>query len=174
MTSPQTVELAPDQATAMIREELAQAAKILQTGRFDSALDRYTAALGLGLQLGPAPTQEVLTAILDTARTLARNQDGHGLSALGPALVGLVDQVRAAGVLPATAVMEAWAIIAADLATLIGQLGVALELAPDRRGDMIDNARIRASLLDNATDGLFDLEAWIDDLVSDGQVAKRP
>jgi hypothetical protein len=70
--------------------------------------------------------------------------------------------------------MEAWAIIAADLATLIGQLGVALELAPDRRGGMIDNARIRASLLDNATDGLFDLEAWIDDLVSDGQVAKRP
>jgi hypothetical protein len=174
MTSPQTVELAPDQAIAMIREELAQAARLLQTGRLDAALDRYTAALGLGLQLGPGPTQEVLTAILDTARALARKQEAHGLSALGPALVALVDQVRDAGVLPATAVMDAWAIIAADLATLIGQLGVALEIAPDRRGDMMDNARLRASLLDNATIGLFGLVAWLDDLGSDGPEARRP
>jgi hypothetical protein len=155
----------------MIREELAQAAKICKSGRLDAALDRYTAALGLGLQLGPAPTQEVLIAILDTARTLARTQDAQGLSALGPALVALVSQVRDADVLPATAVMDAWAIIATDVATLIGQLGVALELAPDRRADMIENARIRATLLDNATDGLFGLAAWIDHLGSGEQSA---
>ena len=174
MTSPQTVEVTPDQATAMIREKLAQAAKILETGCLDAALDRYTDALGLGLQLGPGPIQEVLTAILDTYRTLASKQDERGLSALGPALVALVGQVRDAGVLPGTAVMDAWAIIARDVATLIGQLGVALELAPDRRGDMMDNARLRASLLDNATDGLFGLVAWIDDLGRDGPIARRP
>ena len=174
MTSAHTVELAPDQAAAMIREELDQAARILKSGCLDAALDRYATALGLGLQLGPAPTQEVLIAILDTARTLARKQDAQGLSALGPALVALVTRVRDADVLPATAVMDAWAIIATDVATLIGQLGVALELTPDQRGHMIENARTRAALLDNATDGLFGLAAWIDDLGSDEQVAGRP
>jgi hypothetical protein len=167
MTSSQTVDLAPEQAAALLREEVAQATKMLQSGCLDAALDRYTRALGLGLQLGPAPTQEVLTAILDTARTLARHRDALGLSALGPALVALVTQVRDASVLPATPVMEAWAIIATDIATLIGQLGVALELAPDRRGDMIDNLRIRATLLDNATSGRFALATWIDNLGND-------
>jgi hypothetical protein len=174
MTSPQTIDLAPDQAAALLREEVAQATKMLQIGSLDAALDSYTRALGLGLQLGPTPTQEVLTVIVDTARTWARQQDALGLSALGPALVALVAQVREARVLPATPVMEAWAMIATDVATLIGQLGVALELAPDRRGSMIDNLRIRATLLDDATDGHFALATWIDDLGSEEQGARRP
>ena len=174
MTTPQTIDLAPDQAAALLRGQVAQAAKMLQTGCLDAALDRYTCALGLGLQLGPAPTQEVLIAVVDTARSLTHKQDVHSLSALGPALVALVDQVRDASVLPATAVMEAWAFVATDVATLIGQLGVALELAPERRGDLIDNLRIRATLLDNATDGRFALSTWIDDLGSDEQIAGRP
>ena len=164
MTSPQTIDLAPDQAAALLSYELTQASKRLQAGSLGAALDGYTRALGLGLQLGPTPTQEALAAILHTARTLGSKRDARGLSALGPALVTLVDQVRDARVLPATAVMEAWAIVATDVATLIGQLGVALELAPDRRGGMLDNLRIRATLLDNATDGRFALAAWIDDL----------
>jgi hypothetical protein len=174
MTSPQTIDLAPDQAAALLREEVAQAAKMLQTGSLDAALDSYTRALGLGLQLGPASTQEVLTVIVDTARSLARQQDTLGLSALGPALVALVGQVRDAGVLPATPVMEAWAIIATDVATLIGHLGVALELAPERHGSMIDNLRMWATLLDNATDGRFALATWIDDLGSEEQGARHP
>jgi hypothetical protein len=172
--SPQAVDLAPVQAAALIREELSQAGRALQNGSLDAALDRYTCALGLGLQLGPAPTQKVLAAILSTARALAREQNAPGLSALGPTLVDLVAQVRETEVLPATATMDAWAVIAADLGALIGQIGVALNIAPDHRGDMINSARTQAALLDNATNGLFALTTWIDDLRADEEAATRP
>jgi hypothetical protein len=86
----------------------------------------------------------------------------------------LVAQVREADVLPATATMDAWAVIAADLGALIGQIGVALNIAPAHRGDIISNARTQATILDNATNGLFALTTWIDDLCADEEAARRP
>ena len=61
--------------------------------------------------------------------------------------------------------MEAWATVAADLGTLIGQVGLALALPAERRTGMLDNARTRASLLDDATQSLFALTAWLDRLI---------
>jgi len=161
---PETVDLTPAQAVDRIRQELDHAEEALHGPVPAEALDGYVRALGLGLQLGPAPTQEVLVAILAGARALAKLQDAETLSALGPALVDLVGQVRDAGALPPTGVMDAWATVAADIATLVGQVGLALTLAPDHRPGMLDNARTRARLLDEATGGLFALTPWFDQL----------
>lgn len=167
MTSPQTVDLTAVEAAALLHEELTRASEALHNGSMDAILDGYVCALGLALQLGPAPTERVLTNILDTARQLAHRHDAPGLSALGPALVALVNQVREAGALPSTTIMQAWATVTADLGTLIGQVGLALTIAPDRRESMINNARTRAALLDDATNNLFALVAWLDEIPLD-------
>lgn len=163
MTAPSAIDLTPAQAADLIHSELIQAAEALQTGDLDAALDGYVRALGLALQLGPAPTEQVLTSVLQAARELAHQGDVEGLSALGPALVGLTTQVCEAGALPPTPVMEAWAIVSADLGTLIGQVGLTLALPFGHRPGMADKARTRATHLDNATDGLLALTAWIDE-----------
>jgi hypothetical protein len=156
------VDLTPPEASAWIGSELAQASGALCAGDLDAALDGYIRALGLALQLGPAPTEQVLLAVLETANDLAHQQDASSLSALGPALVDLVDQVREAAVLPPTAIMGAWAAVAADLGALLGQLGLALSLPPDRRNNLLDTVWASAALLDDATDRLFSLTTWLD------------
>jgi hypothetical protein len=164
MTTRQAIEATPAEAAALVRGELTGAGAALHDNDLDAAFDRYVRALGLGLQLGPAPTGQVLASILQAARDLALEGNADGLSALGPALVGLVNQVREAGALPPTAVMEAWATFAADLGALIGQLGLALGIPPDHRTGLIDHVGRRAILLDEATDGHFALTAWVDEL----------
>jgi hypothetical protein len=162
MTDPEVVDLTPVEAASLIQGDLARAHEALQLARLDSALDGYTRALGLALQLGPAPTEQVLIAALDAARQLARQQDADGLSSLGPALVDLVAQVRVAGVLPPTTIMEAWATVASDLGMLIGQVGLALAMPSNHGQAMLANARRRALLLEDATGNLFALTAWLD------------
>jgi hypothetical protein len=60
--------------------------------------------------------------------------------------------------------MEAWATIASDMGTIIGQVGVALAIESDRREGMMANARIRAAALDEATGTRFAMAAWIDQI----------
>jgi hypothetical protein len=158
----QVVQVTAVGAADLIRTEVTRADEALAANDLDIALDAYVRALGLALQLGPAPTEQVLVAILQAAHTVGLQQDADSLSALGPAVVGLVAQVRTASALPPTAVMEAWATLASDLGALIGQVGLALSIPHDRRAGMMDNARARASLLDDATDGRFALAAWVD------------
>lgn len=162
MSGAVSLDLTPTQAAELIQSELTQARKALHTGRLDGALDGYARGLGLALQLGPAPTEQVLVAVLQAAHRLVQLQDARGLSTLGPVLASLIARVRGAGVLPPTAVMEAWATVATDLGTLIGQVGLALDLPPGHRKSMLDNARHRAVALDEATGTLFRLTAWIE------------
>jgi hypothetical protein len=162
MTSPLPTELTPAEAADSILRELQCAGDGFERADLDSALDAYARALGLALQLGPAFTEQVLTAILDTARQLSHQRKAEALSALGPALVDLVAQVCEARALPATPAMQAWANVAYELGALIGQVGLALGLAPDHRDGMLDGARTRAALLDDATGNLFSLTPWID------------
>jgi hypothetical protein len=163
MTTPQAVDLTPAEAAGLIDQELAEAGGALHAHDLDTALDGYVRAMGLALQLGPAPSEQVLAAILQAARKLTLWQDADGLSALGPALVELVTQVREASALPRTAVMETWATFTSDLGALIGQLGLALAIPPGHRAGMMDLARTRAALLDDATGSHFTLTAWLDE-----------
>jgi hypothetical protein len=162
MTTVTAIELAPAEAAARVHQELNYADEKLQAGDLGPALDAYSCALGLALQLGPALTEKVLCATLDAAAELACALDTESLSALGPALVNLVTQVRDAGVLPSTPIMDAWASVAIDVGALIGQVGLALTILPDHRRGMMDNARLRAALLDDATGGVFNLINWMD------------
>lgn len=162
MTAPQVITLGPAETVGRIREELEKARDALHVGDLEAALDGYVHALGLALQLGPVPTEQVLGAILSAAQKLADQYNAHGLAALGPALVELVTRVRRAGALPPTSIMEAWAMVAADVGALIGQVGLALMIAPDHRAEMMQNARTRAALLDEATGNLFALASWLD------------
>jgi hypothetical protein len=159
------VHLAPAEASALIQGELERARECLDRGRREPALDGYVRALGLGLQLGPAATELVLTAVLDAARDLASRLDAQGLSALGPSLVDLVDRVVDTGVLPATPVMQAWATFAHDLCGLLGQVGLALAIPSRHRIGMLENARARAVALDESTNELFAVAEWIDALL---------
>ncbi|MGD8623633.1 MAG: hypothetical protein PVF47_04910 [Anaerolineae bacterium] len=160
MIDHQHLNLAPDQAAARIHREIAGATRAIQAGQIDVAMDCYVRSLGLALQLGPLPTQQVLIALLSGAQALADRGEIATLSAMGPALVELVDRVRQAGALPPTAVMEAWATVASDLATTLGQIGLASGLPPDRRVSLLDQARTRLALLDDATNHFFDLLNW--------------
>jgi hypothetical protein len=160
VTEPQPIELTAGQAASLIHGELQAAALALQAAELDPALDAYVRALGLALQLGPAPAEAVLRAVLDAARDLARRGDAVGLATLGPAVAGLVGQVWEAGVLPANRVMEAWAAVATDIGALLGEWGVALSLPVEQRQGLRAQLKDRAALLDTATDSLFGLAAW--------------
>jgi hypothetical protein len=162
MTGPQAVELTAGEAAARIHAELQTAAVALDAAELDLALDAYVRALGLALQLGPAPSETVLRAVLDGARSLARQEDAEGLATLGPAVAGLVSQVMEAGALPASPVMEAWAAVAADIGALLGQWGLALSLPAEHRQHLRAQLQTRARLLDAATNRLFYLAAWED------------
>jgi hypothetical protein len=153
------------EAAELLHGELAAAGQAVQDGALDNAFDGYVRALGLALQLGPVPTGEALAAILRAAHSLVQGEKEQGLSSLGPAVVNLVGQVREAGALPRSEAMDAWATVASETGTLIGQLGLALEIAADHRGDMVQNLRARAAALDDATGSLFDLAGWVEELV---------
>lgn len=162
MTPPQSANLTPIEAARRIEQEIDLATAASRAQDLDGVLDASARGLGLALQLGPAATEKVLSAVLRTAREVACLGDADGLSALGPVLVDLVTRVREAGALPPTAVMEAWATVALELGALIGQVGLVLAMAPDCRETVMHSVRSHAALLDKATHGLFSLEAWLD------------
>lgn len=161
MPDPEPIALCPTDATALVARELAAAQAAVAGGSLDAALDGHVRVLGLGLQLGPTLAEAVLRAVLDDAHLLLPRHGPEALAALGPALVDVVDRVRESDALPDSPVMEAWADVATDLAAMIGQVGLALTLPPERRSALLDSARRRAALLDDATGGLFALPAWL-------------
>ena len=169
MTLPQSVNLTPADATALIQKQILEVQSALESSDLESALDSLVSALGLALQLGPAASELVLSEVVAVARELARKDDAGALSSLGPALVGLIQQVRVAGALPPTSVMHAWAELASDLGALIGQVGLALTVGGSHRAGMMNNARMRAALLDDATGDLFALGGWLDWLGDDSK-----
>jgi hypothetical protein len=164
MTSPQSLDLTPADAAALIQNQILEAQSALERSDLESVLDSLISALGLALQLGPAASELVLSKIVAVARELARRDDAGALAALGPALVGLLQEVREAGALPPTSVMHAWAELASELGALIGQVGLALTLGSSRQAGMMAKARMRAALLDDATGDLFALGSWLDRL----------
>lgn len=164
MASPSTVELNASQAATLLQRTLLEASQALQTRDIDSSFDGYVRALGLALQLGPAPTETTVLAICTAADQLAEYGDSKSLCTLGPALVSLVDQVRAAGALPQTPAMDSWATVAARIGALIGQVGLALAIPPERRSKMMANTHARALLLDDVTGGRFALGDWLSSL----------
>jgi hypothetical protein len=164
MTTPKPIDLSPVEASRRIQKELEQARNGVEAQDLDAVLDGFVHALGLALQLGPALTEQVLVAALDTAREYAKEPYPEGLSALGPVLVDLVRQVRGASALPSTPIMDAWATVTSDIGSLIGQVGLVLALAPEHRAGLIGNARSHALLLDEVTGELFALTPWIDQL----------
>ena len=166
VTKRQSISLTAPEAAELLRTKLAQAASDSRSSCLDTALDNWTQALGLALQLGPAPAEQALEAVLEEARRLSRCRDAQGLSALGPTLTGLVTQMREARALPPTAVMEAWATLVSDVGIMIGQVGLALDLPRDRRRGLLDNARTRATFVDEATEGRFGLSVWLAELRS--------
>lgn len=169
MTSPQTIELSPTEASELIQHELKKGHRAFHTGNLESALDRFVSALGLALQLGPAATQSVLAEMMIAAREMTRQRNAIALSTLGPALVGLTNQVREAGTLPPTTVMEAWATVASALGILFGQLGLVLTIAPGHSSGMMTNTLTRAILVDDATGNIFGLADWINQAATDLQ-----
>lgn len=162
MTDPQQLELTPAAAARFVTAELSLAKKMLLEEKVDAALDSYVRALGMALQLGPAPTDEAVTSILQAAQHLTSHEDAVSLSALGPALVGLVNQMRIANAVPVTAVMEAWAQFLEGLGALIGQIGLAMAVPGGHGSGMMANARSHAELLDDASGSRYALAAWID------------
>jgi hypothetical protein len=167
MTMPQLIELTPLEAAGLIEHNLHAAEECLQSSQMDGIQDELVSALGLALQLGPAAVESVLLYVMHAVGEPELHKDSEALSSLGPALIDLVSQVRSAGALPATRIMEAWAIVAADVATIIGQVGLALSITPEHRQGMMANARIRAATLDEATGARFALTDWIDQISGD-------
>jgi hypothetical protein len=162
MSEPQTLDLTPAGAARILDTELVTAADAWRVGAYDSAVDGYVRALGLALQLGPAPAEQTLAAVLQATRELESSQEAEALATLGPALVDLVRRVRKAGALPATSVMEAWAELAIDVGALLGQVGLACTLPPERHREMTASAHARATLLDDASSGILGLGVWLD------------
>jgi hypothetical protein len=172
---PQSIDLAPQEAADLLHDETSRAAAELEDGGLQVAVDGFIRALGLGLQLGPAATEQVLAAILVACRQYAVWEGGvcagtaladasKVFSTLGPAVVDLVAQVQRAGALPGTRVMEAWADLVSELGTVIGQLGIALTIPSKHRASMVASVRTRAVLLDDATAGRFALVAWLEEV----------
>jgi hypothetical protein len=162
MSAFQTLDLTPAEAARFLERESAEAGTAWRAGAYDSAVDGYTRALGLALQLGPAAAERVLAGILHTTRDLGSGEEARALAMVGPALVDVVHQVRGAGALPATRVMEAWAELTLDVGALIGQVGLSYSLPPERRREISTNARTRATLLDDASNSALGLDSWLD------------
>jgi hypothetical protein len=173
MSTFQTLDLTPAEAAGFVDKESAEAGGAWRAGAFDSAIDGYARALGLALQLGPAAAEQVLAAIVHTSRGLESSEEAEALAMLGPALVDLVLQVRQASALPATRVMEAWAELTLDVGALIGQVGLAYSLPLERRREITTNARTRATLLDDASNGALGLGSWLDAKALESNGASR-
>jgi hypothetical protein len=173
MSTFQTLDLTPAEAAGFLVRASAEAGDAWRAGAFDSAVGGYARALGLALQLGPAAAEQVLAAIVHTTRGLESSKEAEALAMLGPALVNLVLQVRQAGALPTTRVMDAWAELTFDVGALIGQVGLAYSLPPERRSEITTNARMRATLLDDASNGVLGLGAWLDAKALESSVAPR-
>ena len=163
MSEPDILQLTAAAAAAWIARELEQASQVLPLN-LEAAMDGYIRALGLALQLGPAPMEQALDAIHGAALFWGADDNATALSTLGPAVTGLVHQVRDAEALPTTKVMSAWAAATEGLGALIGQVGLALALPPKRRRDLLVQARAQAALLDDVTEGRWQLVDWIDGL----------
>jgi hypothetical protein len=172
----QSIDATPEEAAQLLHGQLARASATLENAGLLASVDGFGHALGLGLQLGPAATEQVLTAILQACRDSLVHGDcesAHGavpdlsraLSTLGPALVERVTELQVADALPRTAVMEAWATLASELGVLIGQLGLALTIPAEHDAGMVEGARTRAALLDDATGGRFAFAAWLENIV---------
>lgn len=168
MTGPQTIGLTPGEAAALIRSELAAASQAFKTADASAGIAACSCALGVALQLGAGPTQQVLLSILEEAHTLTRQGRADVLSALGPAIIGLIGQVRDAHALPSGAAMIAWASVGEELGALLGQVGLALSVAPEGRSGMVNVAMARADGLDEATRCIFDLRGWLESLEVNG------
>lgn len=164
MSAPRSVHLTPGEAEQLLSRELCAARHCVLSSQMDAAQDKFVSALGLALQLGPAPVERVLQHVMHTVREDLLRSDSETLSTFGPSLVHVVGQVRESGALPSTRVMEAWATVASDVGTIIGQVGVALTIESDRRLGMMANARIRAAALDEVTDTRFAMADWIDQI----------
>jgi hypothetical protein len=167
MISPHTVELSATEASEQIRQALQKARRALHSNDLETLLDYLVSALGLALQLGPAATEKVLGEAVAAAREMARQRDANALSALGPALVALTNQVHEANALPRTSVMDAWAAVASGLGALFGELGLVLAIDPHSRSGTMTNTVIRAHLLDDATGNRFELGDWLDEIADD-------
>jgi hypothetical protein len=164
MNDPQVLELTPREAADRIRSELATASKAFQAAEADAGVAACACALGLALQLGPEPTGQVLLSVLEEAQSLARRSQADALSSLGPAVIGLIGQVREAQALPTGAGMIAWASVGEELGTLLGQVGLALSIPSHGRSGMVAAAMARADGLDEATGRIFDLRGWLESL----------
>lgn len=164
MSAPRSIDLTAVEAERLLSRELHAARDSLLSSQLDVAQDKFVSALGLALQLSPAPVERVLLYVMHTIRESALRSDSETLSTFGPALVHVVSQVRDFGALPSSRVMEAWATVASDMGTIIGQVGVALAIESDRCKGMMANARIRAAALDEATGTRFAVAAWIDQI----------
>lgn len=162
MAEPQDLKLTAAGAASFLTEQLSLAEKAIQQDRLDAALDSYVRALGLALQLGPASAEQAVSSILEAARELASRQYASSLSALGPALVGLIQQMEDVEALPATATMQAWARFVEGLGALIGQLGLVQSLPTENRSGMLASAHAHAALLDDVTADRFRLTEWVD------------
>jgi hypothetical protein len=168
MMDPQAVDLTPEEAANVIRSELAAASGAFQAADPEAGVAACACALGLALQLGPGPTEQVLLSILEEAQALSRRREAGALSALGPAIVGLVAQVRESRALPAGTAMNAWASVGEELGALVGQVGLALTMAREGRSGMVALARTRADLLDDVTQGIFGLRGWLESMQLNG------
>lgn len=164
MSLPRSIDLTPAEAAALIDGELRAANESLRSAQTDAALDRFVTTLGLALQLGPTPVDTVLLWLMQALRESTLHIDSETLSTLGPALVHVVSQVREAGALPPSRIMVAWATVASDVGTILGQVGLALSIEASFRIGMMANARIRAAALDEATGSRYAIADWIDHL----------
>jgi hypothetical protein len=164
MTQPRSVELTPEEAATLIHNELARASAAFRAGNQETGLSACTSALGLGLQLGPSPAGQILLSLLEEAHSLALRREAATLSALGPALIRLVADVRNAGALAPDSSMVAWANVAEEVGALVGQVGLVLTVEPQGRAGMLAAARRRAERLDEAMRDLFDLVGWLESM----------
>lgn len=160
-----SIDLTPEQASARLREELAEGQAALHAEDYDSLVERFSSALVLALQMGSAAIVQVLRAVLTSTEELARRNDTEVMSTLSPALIGAVSQLGDAGGLPSGGIMAAWAIVVTDVCALLAELGLVFTLHPSHRAARVESAFGRANLLDEATADLFGLTRWLGDLL---------
>lgn len=162
--SSEVVDLTPVQAAAWLQQRLERASVALEAGDVSSALDAYISAVGFSLQLGPAAAQGTLGETVTAAKKWARLEEAGALSALGPALVAVADEIMRSETVSASPVMGAWAMVTSEVGALVGQVGLAVGVECAHRASMLRHALPRARLLDEITDHRFEMDLWIQNL----------